>query len=440
MVLMLGLGHGCDPRTRAWTPKHRPRGWGRIARPACWMWLSVSLGCAAGGVYSDVDEATRLTLRAQEEYQLGQYMSAAAIYERALAIQESVLPRDDIVIARLVTNLGLSYRASGDLKRAEPLLQRALALYKSMYPPKALKVADTKIHLGLLYRAIGDPGRAEPLLVSALALREEALPATHPLVAGALSSLGLLYYDTGDYARAEPLLARALELREGQLEVKASAFGRGHPDVVRLRVRLGWLYARRGEYARAEPLLRRAQQADPTSTRIYVTLVSEYQREGRTPEVIEVYESWLRIDPDQPGVKNNLAWILVSTEDPTPWDLDRALDLALGAREGMPESPSVADTLGWVMLRQNRPQAAVALFRESVAGHAEGSAERAAVRYRLAQAYERAGDRNRSIQELEAALNETAVFQERPAAVTLLARLLAERGQLSSAAAHRATP
>ena len=36
------------------------------------MWLSVSLGCAAGGVYSDVDEATRLTLRAQEEYQLGQ--------------------------------------------------------------------------------------------------------------------------------------------------------------------------------------------------------------------------------------------------------------------------------------------------------------------------------------------------------------------------------
>ncbi len=307
MVLMLGLGHGCDPRTRAWTPKHRPRGWGRIARPACWMWLSVSLGCAAGGVYSDVDEATRLTLRAQEEYQLGQYMSAAAIYERALAIQESVLPRDDIVIARLVTNLGLSYRASGDLERAEPLL-------------------------------------------------------------------------------------------------------------------------------------RRAQQADPTSTRIYVTLVSEYQREGRTPEVIEVYESWLRVDPEQAGVKNNLAWLLASVEEPTPWDLDRALELARGAREGMPESPIVADTLGWVRLRQDRPQAAVALFQESVAGHAEGSAERAAVRYRLAQAYERAGDPDRSIQELEAALIETAVFQERPAAVTLLARLRTERGQVSSAAAHRATP
>jgi tetratricopeptide (TPR) repeat protein len=404
------------------------------------MWLGVSLGCAAGGVYSDVDEAARLTLSARQQYQAGRYLSAAALYERALTIQESVLPADDPMIARLVTNLGLSYRASGDLERAEPLLQRALPLYEAMRPPRSLNLADAQTHLGLLYRSMGDSGRAEPLLVSALALREEALPATHPLVAGALSSLGLLYYDTGDYARAEPLLARALELREGQLEVKASAFGRGHPDVVRLRVRLGWLYARRGEYARAEPLLRRAQQADPTSTRIYVTLVSEYEREGRTPEVIEVYESWLRIDPEQPGVKNNLAWLLASVEEPTPWDLDRALELARGAREGMPESPSVADTLGWVMLRQNRPQAAVALFRESVAGHAEGSAERAAVRYRLAQAYERAGDRNRSIQELEAALDETAVFQERPAAVTLLARLLAERGQLSSAAAHRATP
>lgn len=177
----------------------------------------------------------------------------------------------------------------------------------------------------------------------------------HPLVAGALSNLGLLYYNTGDYARAEPLLARALDLREGQLEVRASAFGRDQPDVVRVRMQLGWLYARMGEYARAEPLLRRAQPADPTSTRTYVTLVSEYEREGRTPEVIEVYESWLRLDPDPPGVKHNLAWLLASAEDPTPWDLDRALELARAAREGMPESPIVADTLGWVMLRQDRP-------------------------------------------------------------------------------------
>ncbi len=106
----------------------------------------------------------------------------------------------------------------------------------------------------------------------------------------------------------------------------------------------------------------------------------------------------------------------------------------------MPESPIVADTLGWVMLRQDRPQAAVALLRESVAGHVEGSAEQAAVRYRLAQAYERAGDRDLSIQELEAALNETAVFQERSAVVTSLARLRAERGQVSAATANRATP
>ncbi|MCH6563410.1 MAG: tetratricopeptide repeat protein, partial [Myxococcales bacterium] len=315
----------------------------------------MSLGCAAGGVYSDADEAARLTLSARQQYQAGRYLSAAALYQRALTIQESVLPANDPMIARLVTHLGLSYRASGDLEPAAPLLQRALPLYQAMRPSRSLKLANAQTHLGLLYRALGDPGRAEPLLVSALALREEALPAMHPLVAGALSNLGLLYYNTGDYARAEPLLARALDLREGQLEVRASAFGRDQPDVVRVRMQLGWLYARMGEYARAEPLLRRAQQADPTSTRIYVTLVSEYEREGRTPEVIEVYESWLRLDPDPPGVKHNLAWLLASAEDPTPWDLDRALELARAAREGMPESPVVADTLGWVMLRQDRP-------------------------------------------------------------------------------------
>ncbi|TDJ04217.1 MAG: tetratricopeptide repeat protein [Deltaproteobacteria bacterium] len=170
LVFMLGLGHGCNPRTRAWTPKHRPRGWGRIARPACWMWLSVSLGCAAGGVYSDADEAARLTLSARQQYQAGRCLSAAALYQRALTIQESVFPANDPMIARLVTHLGLSYRASGDLEPAAPLLVRALPLYQAMRPSRSLKLANAQTHLGLLYRALGDPRRAEPLLVSALAL------------------------------------------------------------------------------------------------------------------------------------------------------------------------------------------------------------------------------------------------------------------------------
>ena len=97
-------------------------------------------------------------------------LSAAALYQRALTIQESVLPANDPMIARLVTNLGLSYRASGDLERAAPLLQRALPLYQAMRPSRSLKLANAQTHLGLLYRALGDPGRAEPLLVSALAL------------------------------------------------------------------------------------------------------------------------------------------------------------------------------------------------------------------------------------------------------------------------------
>lgn len=66
------------------------------------MWLSVSLGCAAGGVYSDADEAARLTLSARQQYQAGRYLSAAALYQRALTIQESVLPANDPMIARLV--------------------------------------------------------------------------------------------------------------------------------------------------------------------------------------------------------------------------------------------------------------------------------------------------------------------------------------------------
>ncbi|MBM4337865.1 MAG: tetratricopeptide repeat protein, partial [Deltaproteobacteria bacterium] len=104
---------------------------------------------------------------------------------------------------------------------------------------------------------------------------------------------------------------------------------------------------------------------------------------------------------------------------------DRALQLAQDAKNAMPNDPSIADTLGWVMYKKGIPSAAIALFRESIDGYPSGHPLRGTVRFHLASAYEKNGERDRAVEELKRALEESSNFAERDAAEKLLKQLQA---------------
>ena len=165
---------------------------------------------------------------------------------------------------------------------------------------------------------------------------------------------------------------------------------------------------------------KRALEVAPNNSVVYLALASQYESLGRLAEARENYESALRLDPDQPMAQNNLAWLLADAENPSPEDLDRALELAQDAKERMPRNPSVADTLGWVMHKKNLPAAAISLFQEAIQGYPEGSALRALARYHLAQTYTKTGESKRAISELEMALAESPDFPKRADAESLL--------------------
>jgi tetratricopeptide (TPR) repeat protein len=177
---------------------------------------------------------------------------------------------------------------------------------------------------------------------------------------------------------------------------------------------------------------KRVLEVNPASVPAYLALGSHYESLGRLPDARESYEAALRLDQDHPLAQNNLAWLLADAENPSPEDLDRALELAQDAKERLPQNPSVADTLGWVMFKKNLPTAAISLFREAIEGYPESSAVRSVVRYHLAQAYELSGERERAIAELKRAIRESPSFAGRSEAEALLERL--RRGELSQAA------
>jgi Tfp pilus assembly protein PilF len=87
------------------------------------------------------------------------------------------------------------------------------------------------------------------------------------------------------------------------------------------------------------------------------------------------------------------------------------LDLAQDAKAALPDTATVADTLGWVLYKRGIPSAAISYLKEAVA-NAGGDRTAAGVSmHHLAQAYEADGDPEKARQTLRRAvalLNEAA--------------------------------
>ncbi|MBM3965419.1 MAG: tetratricopeptide repeat protein [Planctomycetes bacterium] len=109
--------------------------------------------------------------------------------------------------------------------------------------------------------------------------------------------------------------------------------------------------------------------------------------DGDSEEAIQHLDRTLELDPDQPLVKNNLAWLLAARENPS---LDRAMDLASSAVETAPQIATYRDTLGTVLLKRGDVAQAVTELERALPGMPAN--DRYKVHRKLAQAYQTLGN------------------------------------------------
>lgn len=120
------------------------------------------------------------------------------------------------------------------------------------------------------------------------------------------------------------------------------------------------------------------------------------QDKGRHKTAIAGYEEALR-SGDKTGVAaNNLAWLYAQTGG----DLERALQLAMRARDAQPQNPAVSDTLGYVLLKRREYSRAVDVLEH--AGELArfqkdpDPAVTSAIRAHLAEAYRKSGETDKA--------------------------------------------
>jgi len=168
------------------------------------------------------------------------------------------------------------------------------------------------------------------------------------------------------------LLVGVLAVIDGRTEAAERAFKRAvelEPRNTEAYEHLARLYAMRGRLGEAVRNYEVAVAANPDDAHLYHFLGVLHQFAGSLNHAAENYDRAVRLAPDLAEAKNNLAYLLAEAGK----DLDRAEQLAREAREQLGGNASVADTLGWVLVKRGETNEAISVLKEAEASAIEST-------------------------------------------------------------------
>jgi tetratricopeptide (TPR) repeat protein len=225
----------------------------------------------------------------------------------------------------------------------------------------------------------------------------------------------------------------ALDLRAKQ---PAAAIARLDGEIARQPNSAGLLalaasaYGASGNQAKAEQLLRRAVTVDPRFVQGYAMLAQLYVSQRRMDEARAEFEGIVKRDPSNAGARTMVGVLLeaqnrreearksyeetVAATDRAPiaannlafmyaeagTNLDVALQLASSAKQQMPNSSEVDDTLGWIYYQREMAPLAIRSLEASVAKNPKNEL----YLYHLGMAYAKDGQKDKARDMLDRAL------------------------------------
>ena len=141
-----------------------------------------------------------------------------------------------------------------------------------------------------------------------------------------------------------------------------------------------------------EAIVKREPAAPWPRTMVGVIL----ETQGKSAEAKRWYEETVATTDDAPIAANNLAFIYAQEGR----NLDIALQLASAAKQKMPDSADVDDTIGWIYYKKDLPALAVAPLEESL----KKRPDNAEVLMHLGLTHAKLGDKAKAREALEKSL------------------------------------
>lgn len=211
--------------------------------------------------------------------------------------------------------------------------------------------------------------------------------------------LGDLYNKDKRYDEALQAYSRAKEL---------------NPDNPQSYIKSAHLLNRLGKTEETIAQFQSLLAESPDSITGLMGLAAVYESSGNHEEAKAKYIRVLELAPDQPLAANNLAWLLASEEN---GDLGEALRLAMLAKQALPDSANVADTLGWVHYQRKSYSLAIPQYEQAL----QVQPQNGVIRYHLALAQWENGSKKEAVENLAAAIEQISDTKEKEEMTATLA-------------------
>jgi tetratricopeptide (TPR) repeat protein len=151
---------------------------------------------------------------------------------------------------------------------------------------------------------------------------------------------------------------RDLNGAETALE-KAAALDNQNYDAL---IQLCQVRAEKGEIDQAIATGEQSLRANPRQPNLFTLMGNLYEAKSDWKRAEDAYQSALALNSQNPVASNDLARVMVRTGG----NYDIALALAQTARRGLPDSPLVADTLGWIYYQKGVYPLAINFLEEAL--------------------------------------------------------------------------
>lgn len=202
-----------------------------------------------------------------------------------------------------------------------------------------------------------------------------------PNTAAFYVDLGTMQAQAKDYSGAQTSLHKAIDLDGNNIEAYAV---------------LGQVQVASGSLDDAVKSWNAWMQKNPKDVRPYLMISSLEQNRNNWQQAEDLLQKAMNIDPNNALAANNLAYLMLEHGG----NPDVALTLAQTARRQAPDSPNIADTLGYAFYKKGIYSASLGLFEEA----AKKQPQNASVLYHLGFAYQKTNNNSQARQALEKAL------------------------------------
>lgn len=339
--------------------------------------------------------------------ELGFYVEAIPLFEKAKQTQQAKLGADHIETINSLNKLAVTHRVAGKLETAIPLLEEALKLTRAKLGTGDPATLRSMFELAAGYRAAGKTEQAIQLLEKTIELQTAQQGADH------LDSLTSMN-DLANAYRASGQTGKAITLLEKLVNLQTAKAGFDHSDTLTGMNNLALAYLAAGQLDRAVPLLeetlriRRIKHgADhPHTLTVLNNLALGHDSAGKLDEAIRLWEETLtgrkaRLGADHPETLLTLNNLASAYQDVGKLDQSVALlsdglqvtRAKLGAEH--PHTQSIMNSLASAYLAKAQPGLALPLLEETLrirkSKLAPGHVETVSSMNNLAKGYQSAG-------------------------------------------------